>query len=188
LRAFTARDRKALDRAAETYRPNPRFDTAEAIRDVGTGEAVTSTLEDKGAPGIVERTLIRPPSSKLGPISTEARRALIAASPIAGKYEATLDRNSASEILSARADQAAKDAEVAEENAEALSTAAREFNAARRYTGAKVSRSSARGPASSDSFAGDVAQAMASVVVKELKGTTGRRLVRGILGGLFRGR
>jgi uncharacterized protein len=68
LRAFTARDQKQLKRAAETYRANPRFDTETAIREVGTGEAVTSFLEPKGAPGVVERTLIRPPSSRLGPI------------------------------------------------------------------------------------------------------------------------
>ncbi|MEM9911954.1 MAG: helicase HerA-like domain-containing protein [Pseudomonadota bacterium] len=188
LRAFTSRDRKALDRAAETYRPNPRFDTADAIRDVGTGEAVTSTLEAKGAPGIVERTLIRPPSSKLGPVSPQTRDGLIAASPVAGKYETTLDRKSAFEMLAARADTAAKDAETAEKQADTQDAAAREFNAARRYTGAKVSRSSSRPSSGSDSFAGDMAEAMASVVVKELKGTTGRRLVRGILGGLFRGR
>lgn len=188
LRAFTSRDRKALDRAAETYRPNPRFDTADAIRDVGTGEAVTSMLEDKGAPGIVERTLIRPPSSKLGPIDAQARASLMSASPVANKYDTPLDRKSAFEMLAARADQAAQEAEVAEEEAESLGAAMREFNAARRYTGAKVSRSSARRKETPDSLAGGLADAMASVVVKELKGTTGRRIVRGILGGLFRGR
>ncbi|MEM6578611.1 MAG: helicase HerA-like domain-containing protein, partial [Pseudomonadota bacterium] len=188
LRAFTSRDRKALDRAAETYRPNPRFDTADAIRDVGTGEAVTSMLEAKGAPGIAERTLIRPPSSKLGPVTAGERADLMAASPVAGKYETALDRKSAFEMLAARADEAAQEAETAEEAAEAESAAAREFNAARRYSGAKVSRSSARRNSPPDSFAEGVAEAMTSVVVKELKGTTGRRIVRGILGGLFRGR
>ena len=69
LRAFTAKDRKELRLAAKTYRENPRFDTEEAIREVGGGEAVTSMLQKKGVPGIVERTLIRPPSSQLGPIT-----------------------------------------------------------------------------------------------------------------------
>ena len=188
LRAFTARDRKALDRAAETYRPNPRFDTADAIRDVGTGEAVTSLLEEKGAPGIVERTLIRPPSSKLGPVSAQTRAQLVAASPLAGKYETPLDRQSAFEMLAERAGQAAQEAEIAEDPAETQGAAPREFNAARRYTGNTVSRSSAPGPQTTDSFTTDMGEAMASVLVKELKGTTGRRLVRGILGGLFRGR
>ncbi len=73
LRAFTARDRRQLKEAAETYRDNPRFDTGEAIREVGVGEAVTSMLQKKGIPGVVERTLIRPPSSQLGPNACRAR-------------------------------------------------------------------------------------------------------------------
>ncbi len=187
LRAFTARDRRALKRAAETYRPNPRFDTADAIRDVGVGEAVTSLLEAKGAPGVVERTLIRPPSSQLGPIDPDTRRAVIAASPVAGKYETVLDRESAYEILAARAKQAAAEAEAAETEAEEDASAAqREFNAARRYSGKRVSRSSAR---TSDAGLGrTIGRALTEAVVSELKGTTGRRIVRGILGGLFKGR
>ncbi|MEM8775029.1 MAG: helicase HerA-like domain-containing protein [Pseudomonadota bacterium] len=184
LRAFTARDRKALERAAETYRPNDRFDTADAIRDVGVGEAVTSMLEDKGVPGIVERTLIRPPSSKLGPIDEAMRKNIIAASPVAGKYEALLDRKSAFEMLQKRAEDAARQAEEAEAKAEEQSAAEREFNAGRRYSGSKVGRSSSRSPRRGKSFG----EAVASVVIKELKGTTGRRIVRGILGGLFKGR
>ena len=187
LRAFTARDRKALRLAAETYRENPRFETEDAIRDVGVGEAVTSMLQKKGIPGIVERTLIRPPSSQLGPIDPATRAALMAQSPMAGKYDTRLDRASAFEMLAKRAEDAAKEAAQAEEQAEAEDTspALREFNAARRYAGKRVTRStSKRSTKSDDSFGG----AIASVVIKELKGTTGRRIVRGILGGLFKGR
>ena len=187
LRAFTARDRKALRLAAETYRENPRFETEDAIRDVGVGEAVTSMLQKKGIPGIVERTLIRPPSSQLGPIDPATRAALMAQSPMAGKYDTRLDRASAFEMLAKRAEDAAKEAAQAEEQAEAEDTspALREFNAARRYAGKRVTRStSKRTTKSDDSFGG----AIASVVIKELKGTTGRRIVRGILGGLFKGR
>ncbi|MFK7754227.1 MAG: helicase HerA-like domain-containing protein, partial [Sedimentitalea sp.] len=107
LRAFTAKDRKDLRAASETYRENPRFSTEEAIREVGVGEAVTSMLMKKGIPGVVERTLIRPPSSQLGPISTTERAAVMAASDMAGKYDKPLDRRSAYEILRARADTAA---------------------------------------------------------------------------------
>jgi len=185
LRAFTARDRKALSRAAETYRPNERFSTVDAIRDVGVGEAVTSMLEEKGVPGIVERTLIRPPSSKLGPISDDARRAAMQASPVAGKYEALVDRKSAYEILKERADQAAKGAAEAEVEAEEKSVAEREFNAGRRYSGKRVDRSSAQ---TRGGMGAKFGRAAADAVLKELKGTTGRRLVRGILGGLFKGR
>ena len=189
LRAFTARDQKALSRAAETYRPNPRFDTADAIRDVGVGEAVTSMLQKKGVPGIVERTLVRPPSSKLGPIDAGLRAQVMAASPMAGKYDATVDRKSAYEILAARADEAAKEAEEAEAKAEEQSAAEREFNAGRRYTGIKVARSSSRNRNVRDVSMGEsIGKAVTNVVLKELKGTTGRRIVRGILGGLFKGR
>lgn len=186
LRAFTANDQRDLKRAADTYRPNPRFDTADAIRDVGTGEAVTSMLDAKGVPGIVERTLIRPPSSQLGPISREQRSDVIASSPIAGKYEALLDRESAFEMLAKRADAAAKEAEQAEEYEAALEAQEREFRKARRYGGAssKPRRSTRSSRKTDDSIGG----AIANVVIKELKGTTGRRIVRGLFGTLFKGR
>ncbi len=183
LRAFTARDRRRLKEAAETYRDNPRLDTEESIREVGVGEAVTSMLQKKGIPGIVERTLIRPPSSKLGPISPSARASVIANSHVAGKYEAKIDRQSAYEILRGRADAAAKAAAEEEAKEEELAMAEREYKAARRYSGTRVTRSTSR-RSKSDSFGA----AMTQVVLKELKGTTGRRIVRGILGGLFKAR
>ncbi|PSL19431.1 helicase HerA-like domain-containing protein [Shimia abyssi] len=186
LRAFTARDRSALRLAAQTYRENPRFDTEEAIREVGVGEAVTSMLMKKGVPGIVERTLIRPPSSQLGPLDGAARTQAMNTSPVAGKYEAEVDRRSAYEILRERAAKAAEAAEVAEQQEEEQDTARREFSAARRYSGSRVSRSSSRSMRirADDSFGA----AMGKMVMKELSGTTGRRMVRGILGGLFKGR
>jgi len=183
LRAFTAKDQKELKQAADTYRPNPDFDTAEAIRDVGTGEAVTSMLMKKGVPGIVERTLIRPPSSQLGPIDPAQRAAIMAASPMAGKYDARLDRDSAAEILAKRAEAAAKQAQIAEAEEETLDEPAREHRKGRRYTGRDVERSTSRRRTS-----GGFGEAIATVIAKELKGTTGRRIVRGILGGLFKGR
>ena len=190
LRAFTARDRKALTRAAETYRPNARFSTVDAIRDVGVGEAVTSMLEEKGTPGIVERTLIRPPSSKLGPLTETERRAAIAASHLAGKYEDVIDRRSAYEILAKRAEEAAQAAQEAETVAEEQSIAEREFNAARRYSGKRVARSTAQASEAEDAdgLGSRIGAAVGNAVLKELKGTTGRRIVRGILGGLFKGR
>lgn len=186
LRAFTARDRKALRLASETYRPNPRFDTEVAIREVGVGEAVTSMLMKKGVPGVVERTLIRPPSSQLGPLDAQTRQAVIANSPLAGKYETTVDRKSAYEILRDRASQAASEAEKVEAQEEDMAVAEREFSAARRYSGGRVSRSTSRSMriGANDSFG----EAMGKMVMKELSGTTGRKIVRGILGGLFKGR
>ena len=187
LRAFTARDQKQLRMAAETYRPNPRFRTEDAIKEVGVGEAVTSMLQAKGVPGIVERTLIRPPSSWLGPIDVTERARLMAAGEMSGKYDATVDRESAFEMLKSRAEAAAAEAAAAEEAAEeeeAAEPRLREFNQARRYKGARVERSTSRPSHRTEGLGA----AVANVVIKELKGTTGRRIVRGILGGLFRGR
>ena len=184
LRAFTARDRKNLKLAAETYRENPRFSTEDAIREVGVGEAVTSMLQKKGVPGIVERTLIRPPSSQLVPITVAERKAVMAASDLAGKYDQAVDRQSAYEILAKRAAEAATEAQKSEEEAEDLAPVFREFNAARRYSGTRVGRSTSRSTRSEPSFG----EAMTRMVAKELTGTTGRRMVRGILGGLFKGR
>ncbi|WP_300057673.1 helicase HerA-like domain-containing protein [uncultured Roseobacter sp.] len=185
LRAFTAKDKKELRLAAETYRENPAFDTEEAIREVGVGEAVTSMLQKKGVPGVVERTLIRPPSSQLGPITKAERAEVMAGSDMAGKYDDPVDRQSAFEILKSRADQAAAEAAEAEEKAEEATPFEREFNAARRYNGTRVSRSTSRASRRQSKSLGG---AVASAVIKELSGTTGRRLVRGILGGLFKGR
>ncbi len=184
LRAFTARDRKALKAAAETYRDNPELDIETAIREVGTGEAVTSLLERKAVPGMAMQTLIRPPCSQLGPITEQERKSVIDASPVAGKYEVVLDRNSAYEMLAARAQDAAEAAAKAEAEEEELATAEREYRAARRYSGTRVSRSSSRKSRRDDSLT----DALTSAVIKEMRGTTGRRIVRGILGGLFKAR
>ncbi len=185
LRAFTARDRRALMLAAETYRDNPRFSIEDAIREVGVGEAVTSFLEKKGIPGMAERTLIRPPSSRLGPIDDKTRKAVIDASPIQGKYESEIDRNSAFEMLKKRAEEAAKEAEEAErKEEEEKNLALREFKTGRRYSGARVGRSTSRKPRQEDG----IGAALTKAFIKEMKGTTGRRIVRGIFGTLFKGR
>lgn len=185
LRAYTARDRKALQMAAQTYRDNPKIDIEQAIREVGVGEAVTSFLERKGIPGMAERTLIRPPSSQLGPITPMQRAETLAASPVRGKYDTRLDRETAYEILRARAQKAAAEAEAAEvAEEEEASAAEREYQAGRRYSGTRVTRSTSRRSSREQNFG----EAMTKMVMKELSGTTGRKLVRGILGGLFKGR
>ena len=184
LRAFTPKDQKGLKAAAETYRTNPRFSTEDAIKEVGVGEAVTSMLEAKGAPGIVERTLIRPPSSQLGPLANSERLEVMAASPMAGKYDTAKDRESAYEVLTKRADTAAREAEEAERQEEAAEEAERELKKARRYDGTQVGRSTSRRSTSSNG----VGDKLTKMVVRELTGTTGRRIVRGILGSLFKGR
>lgn len=100
LRAFTPKDQKAIRAAAETFRPNPRLDTAAVLTELAVGEALVSCLDEKGQPGIVQRTLICPPRSQLGPITPEQRRSQLAGSLVAGVYEKVVDRESAFEKLS----------------------------------------------------------------------------------------
>ena len=182
LRAFTANDQKNLKQAAQTYRDNPRFITEDAIKEVGTGEAVTSFLERKGIPGMVERTLVRPPSSQVGPIDAGVRAQLIAASPLHGKYETLSDRDSAFEKLRARATQAADDAARAEADEARQEEADREFRNASRYD-AKMPRktTTTTRARSSDS----VGEAFAKSFARQLGTRSGQALVRGVLGSLF---
>lgn len=192
LRAFTPRDQKALKLAAATFRTNPRFDTAEAIKTVGVGEALVSTLMKKGMPSVVERTLIRPPSSQLGPISETERKAVMARSPVAGFYETEVDRESAYEKLAKRAKDAAKEAEQAEAAVEREEQEIREYSRARRFDG-KTSRgtyktvtrrTTTRRPSRGDSIGTTFAKSFA----RQLGTRAGRSLMRGVLGGLFKGR
>ena len=90
--------------AATTFRANPAFDTEKAIMELGVGEALVSTLDDKGQPTIVQRTLIHPPNSRVGPVTDAERKAIIAESPVAGVYDKRIERESASEILEKRAE------------------------------------------------------------------------------------
>tara|TARA_R110001592_G_scaffold27763_10_gene102687 strand:- start:7543 stop:9030 length:1488 start_codon:yes stop_codon:yes gene_type:complete len=115
LRAFTPKQQKAIRMAAQTYRPNPAFDVEDVITAMGVGEALVSTLEKKGQPSIVQRTMIRPPSSKLGPVSKGVRKSIMMDSALSDKYDETIDSESAYEILQERADKAAKQAEKAQE-------------------------------------------------------------------------
>ena len=133
-------------------------------------------------PGIVERTLIRPPSSQLGPITTDERQGVVKASPLFGKYKTHIDRRSAYEILSERAKGAAAKAAIEEEKSDLVDDPMqREFATARRYSGTRVGRLRRVGVE-------NVGSAKGQALVKELKGTTGRRIIRGVLGGFFKRR
>ena len=181
LRAFTAKDQKDLRLAAQTYRPNPAFQIEDAIRDVGTGEAVTSFLELKGIPGVAELTLIRPPSSRLGPCDEAAHAAAMAASPVAGKYDTPIDRESAWEILRRRADQAA--ATAAREDTQNASTQqdSNEFSKGRRYNGGTKPAAKKTSSSRSDT----VVETFAKSFARQLGTKSGQSLVRGVLGTLF---
>ncbi|MBI1300079.1 MAG: DUF853 family protein [Alphaproteobacteria bacterium] len=114
LRAFTPKQQKAIRAAAQTYRANPKFDVEDVITNLSVGEALVSTLESKGEPSIVQRTMIRPPSSKLGPTPKSLRHVIISESDLAGKYSETVDNESAYEILQKRAEKASQAAESAQ--------------------------------------------------------------------------
>src|SRR5947209_10762049 len=107
LRAFTPRDQKAVAAAAQTFRPNPKLDTARVIMELGKGEALVSFLEGNGTPSMVERCMVRPPSARVGPVTPEERKAVIAKSPIKGKYDQEIDEESAYEVLQKRTQQTA---------------------------------------------------------------------------------
>jgi DNA helicase HerA-like ATPase len=102
LRAFTPRDQKAVTAAAQTFRPNPKLDTAQVIMQLGKGEALVSFLEGNGIPAVVERVMVRPPTARIGPIMPEERKAIIDKSPVKGKYDTAIDSESAYEILQKR--------------------------------------------------------------------------------------
>jgi DNA helicase HerA-like ATPase len=110
LRAFTPRDQKAVKAAAETFRPNPKLDTAKVITELATGEALVSFLEGKGTPAPVERVMIRPPAARIGPISAEERAKIQGNSPVKGKYDTEVDAESAYEVLQKRVADAAQPA------------------------------------------------------------------------------
>lgn len=198
LRAFTAKDQRALRLAAENYRANPEFDTADAIQHVGTGEAVTSLLQAKGVPGMAERTLIRPPFASLGPISDSERQAIMAQSPMGLKYDKVLDRESAYELLAQRAEAVARDAaakvDAAQQHdnggqdlaSEGRTGAAREYKQARRLE-ARPTAGSGK-PRASGRQSDSIATTFGKSLARQMGTKTGQALVRGVLGSLFRGR
>ncbi|MFN5243947.1 MAG: helicase HerA-like domain-containing protein, partial [Novosphingobium sp.] len=118
LRAFTPRDQKAIRAAAETFRINPELDVETAITELKVGEALVSTLDDDGAPTIVQRTLIAPPRSRLGPVTPKERAIIQSISPFDGKYDNLVDRESAEEVLLQKSADAAAAAQVVEEQGE----------------------------------------------------------------------
>lgn len=188
LRSFTAKDQKALRLAAENYRPNPEFDIAEAIQQVGTGEAVTSFLGAKGTPGIAQRTLIRPPFSQLGPIDQMTRADILKKSPQGLKYDTPLDRESAHEILAKRTAEAARqaEAEVAKRSDDDLfdMSPGDGHRNARRYEAPKPEKQATRRSSRSDS----VFETFGKSLARQLGTRTGQALVRGVLGSLLKGR
>ena len=179
LRAYTPKEQKALRAAASSFRENPDFDTAEVITDLGVGEALVSLLNMKGAPEIVRRTLIRPPVSRLGPAKPAERQAIIAASDLKDKYTEVIDRESAYEKLEARAVAHEEAAEKAAEKAEA--DAKKEAAAAKKKKAPTKRRSTRRKKSVGQSLGHE-----AKLIARQIVRSQGRRILRGLLGGLIR--
>ena len=211
LNAFTPRDQAAVRAAAETFRANPGVDVATVITELKIGEALVSTLQADGSPTPVERTLVKPPSSRVGPLSPQERGVMIATDAIGDKYDTLIDRESAEELLAAKAGEASAaaaavkadseaakaaaelaklDAQTAKAIAQANAIAARE--AARQQSiadrqAAAAAREAAK-PTMADKMMRSAATSVASSVGRQVAGQIGGRLLRGLLGGLFKGR
>jgi uncharacterized protein len=171
LRAFTPMEQKAVKAAATTFRANPAFDTEKAIMELGVGEALVSTLDPKGQPTIVQRTLIHPPNSRVGPITDAERKAIIAESPVAGVYDELVDRESAYEILLKRTDRRV------------------EAEAAQKDDAPDEKKKAAGGSSSrSDGFWTTLSKQIVRTVVPAATRMLEREIRRGTLGGIRRGR
>lgn len=184
LRAFTPREQKAVKAAASTFRPNPDLDTYQVITELGVGEALVSTLEDKGHPSIVQRTLIRPPSSRLGPLSKLERKGVMADSDLGRIYDEEKDRMSAFEVLNARAEARVKaeEAQAAKEEAEKEAEKQGDrgfFDILGTGTSTKRRRTTRRRQSTTETLAKSVARTVGTQL--------GRALVRGILGSIKKG-
>jgi uncharacterized protein len=195
LNAFTPRDQQAVKSAAETFRPNPDLDVAQVITELKIGEALVSLLQPDGSPSMVQRTLIKAPASRVGPLSPQERGVMIATDAIGDKYDALIDRESAEEILAAKGAQAAAAAQEAKAEAEADKQAAIEAKAQAKADAAAAkelarqqaaaAREAAK-PSMTEKMVQSAARSAATSVGRQLAGSLGKSLVRGILGSLFK--
>jgi hypothetical protein len=178
LRAFTPRDQKAVRAAAETFRANPDLDTYKAITELGKGEALVSFLEGNGTPSMVARTMVRPPSARIGPVTADERKAIIAKSPLRGKYEQTVDPESAYEILQKRLHE--PEAAPSGEATAPSSSHSWTDTLSNVLHSATSSGGSSRRMSTTEVVVKQVARSVASQVGTQI----GRALIRGILGSI----
>jgi DNA helicase HerA-like ATPase len=191
LRAFTPRDQKSVRAAAETFRANPQLDTARVITELGKGEALVSFLEGNGIPSMVQRTMVRPPSARVGPVSVQERHDLIGRSPVKGKYDTAVDAESAYEILQKRVQQTAAASEgdgggilgkVGSVIGELFGT--NRSRGTRLSTGQLITREVTRSV--TNKVAGKIAADVGKSLAGSVGGSIGRAIIRGTLGGILR--
>jgi DNA helicase HerA-like ATPase len=174
LRAFTPKDQAAVRVAAQTFRANPVFKTETAITELGIGEALVSVLDLKGSPGVVERVLIVPPESRIGPMTVEERTEIMARSPYKSIYDKLIDRESAYEVLKARAVQQTEDSQAKAKNDDlVLKQPTRPAPKASQPTPTRTSNRQG------------VVETMAKSIARSLGTSMGRQIMRGILGSLL---
>jgi len=194
LRAYSPREQKAVKAAATTFRQNPAFDTEEAITQLSVGEALVSMLEDKGVPAIVQRTFIRPPASRLGPLTPQERKGIIQNSPVSGQYDTIDERESAYEVLQKRAAETAATIEEAKGQPGETSGGLGGLIGSIFGTGSGRGKRLSPGQAVAreitrtvtNRVAGQVAANLGKSVAGSVGGSVGRAIVRGVLGGLLR--
>ena len=191
LRAFTPRDQKAVAAAAQTFRPNPKLDTAQVITELGKGEALVSFLEGNGTPAMVERVMIRPPTARIGPITPEERQAIMNKSPVKGKYDTTIDSESAYEVLQKRvagtaasADGSAGGGILGQIGSIVGTIFGTNVSRGKMSTGQIIARSVTRSV--TNKVVGGVVADLGKSMGGSIGGSVGRALVRGALGGLLR--
>lgn len=176
LRAFTPREQRVVKAAAETFRPNKKFKTVDVITELGIGEALVSTLLKKGVPSVVERTLIRPPASRMGPITKKERAEVTAMSEMADKYDETIDRESAYEVLHDRTDERLAKEEKARQREEKEKARGRK----------KTKTTSRRRTSKRRSNRQSVGEAAIKSAARTFSSTLAREILRGVLGGFKR--
>ncbi|MDB5634095.1 MAG: putative protein of unknown function hydrolase, partial [Tardiphaga sp.] len=192
LRAFTPRDQKAVAAAAQTFRANPKLNTAEVITQLGKGEALVSFLEGNGIPAMVERVMVRPPTARIGPITPEERKAIMAASPVKGKYDTTIDSESAYEVLQKRIAGTAATADGAAGGGGILgqigsivgSIFGTNVPRGKLSTGQVIARNVTRSV--SNKVVGGIVASVGKSVGGSLGSSIGREIVRGALGGILK--
>jgi DNA helicase HerA-like ATPase len=190
LRAFTPRDQKAVQAAAQTFRANPKLNTAEVITQLGKGEALVSFLEGNGTPAMVERVMVRPPSARIGPVTPDERKAIMAASPVKGKYDTTIDSESAYEVLQKRIAGTAASADASgggilgQLGAIVGSIFGTGVSRGKLSTGQVIARNVARSV--SNKVVGGIVASVGKSVGGSLGSSIGREIVRGTLGGILK--
>ena len=187
LRAFTPRDQKAVTAAAQTFRPNPKLNTAQVIMELGKGEALVSFLEGNGIPAMVERVMIRPPTARIGPITPEERKTIIDKSPVKGKYDTAIDSESAYEVLQKRVSGTAAGGGgggILGQIGGIVGTIFGTNTRGRMSTGQLIARNVTRSV--TNKVVGGVVADLGKSVGGSVGGSVGRAIVRGALGGLLR--